>query len=472
LLEQELDRPPQKFIDSVRESIAEEVEKGENSVEKGKLFLKWALTKLFDASEDDADNQILDGANDEGIDAYLETAAEESDYITLFQCKYGKSHKPEAILKFQDDVQKFLKKKPKDIIKEDTREIRRLIRDKKLEIESVYVTNENVDFEGTENFKVFGFQQIVKKLWDDITGLATGKIEKIKFHDYMIYSNTLTGIISLQEVAHFVNRSKKYIFESNVRKFLKGRTKVNRNLKETLNNEPENILFYNNGITIVVKEFKELSDNTIELIEPQIVNGAQTSSTIAEVLRDDPEIVGEIEIIIINETAKATRNQITRFRNSQNAVKGKDLISLEKFHTSIHGQLKNLGYYYEQQAGSWLNMDETEKRQYTGHSTFNDYLPKKHQGKILAKDAIQAMVAGIIQDATTPYGSVGRFMPEGKNYPEVFNDRLPDDYRLLFYPYLVKAYSEKEFEYGKRDSEVLEKKYARPLLLYLMFEHH
>ncbi len=471
MLKEELDSPPQKFTDSVMESIRDEVEKGTSPVEKGKLFLKWVLTRVFDVSEDDADNQILDGANDEGIDAYLESTLEESNSIKLFQVKYGKSHKPEAILKFQQDLQNFLKKNPKEIKRADTQEIRCLIRDNKLDIEGVYVTNETVDLEGTDAFRVYGFQQIRNKLWDDITGLATGKIEKLKLNDYMIYKNTASGFISLKELAQFVSRTKKYIFESNVRKFLKSRTKVNRDLRDTLSNEPENVIFYNNGITIVVKKFRELPDKTLELEEPQIVNGAQTSSTIAEVLKNDPEVIGGIGITIINETSKATKNQITRFRNYQNAIKGKDLISLQKFHTSIHGQLRNLGYYYEQQAGSWLNMDDDEKGRYKGHPFFNQYLPSRFDGRIISKDAIQAMVAGIMQDPTSPYGSIGKFMPEGKKYGTIFNEKLQDDYRLLFYPYLVKAYGEKQFEHGKRGSEetTQEKKYARLLFVTAYF---
>ena len=470
MAEQEQEKPPKRFIDSVKQSIKEEVEQATSSVDKGHLFLKWVLTKVFDASEDDADNQIVNGANDQGIDAFLEAEGGEGGLMKLFQVKYGKSHKREAIFKFKEDVQKFLKMKPREILRKDLQDILINIRDKKLEVEAVYVTDQEEDFNDTETLKVYGFQQLVDKLWDELTAPADGKVDKIKLEKYIKYDNTILGVVSLGELAHFVNRTRRYIFESNIRKFLKGKTKVNRNLRETLSEEPENVFYYNNGITLVVKKFKELEDSMIELVEPQIVNGAQTSSTIAEELRMDPDVKGSISISIINESTKTTRNQITRFRNSQNAVRGKDLISLEKFHTSIHGQLKNLGYYYEQQAGSWLNMNDEERNRHQGNTIFNNYLSKKSAGyKIVAKDAIQAMVAGIIQDPTTPYGSVGKFMPEGKHYPDVFNDRLADDYRLLFYPYLVKSYSEKEFGYGKRDVEPNEKKYARLLFVTAYF---
>ena len=34
-------------------------------------FLQWVLTRVFEATEDDAADAIVDGANDLGIDAYL-----------------------------------------------------------------------------------------------------------------------------------------------------------------------------------------------------------------------------------------------------------------------------------------------------------------------------------------------------------------------------------------------------------------
>ncbi|MCH6545279.1 MAG: hypothetical protein IH796_04685, partial [Deltaproteobacteria bacterium] len=79
-----------------------------------------------------------------------------------------------------------------------------------------------------------------------------------------------------------------------------------------------------------------------------------------------------------------------------NAVKGRDLVSLERFHDSIFGQLgKKLGYFYEQQAGSWIAMSDEERESYKRNEIFNKYLPDDHDMRIPANDAIQAMAAGI-----------------------------------------------------------------------------
>jgi len=131
-------------------------------------------------------------------------------------------------------------------------------------------------------------------------------------------------------------------------------------------------------------------------------------------------------------------------------VRGKDLVSLMDFHKSIKSQLKNYRYFYEIQAGSFDSKTKSEQAEYEGNSTYNNYLPDNHKKVIVAKDAIQALVAGIEQRPTEAYSSPAQFLPRGSKYDQVFNENLKDDYKLLFYPYLVKEYAKKVFKYGKQ----------------------
>ena len=471
MLKQEFNAPSSNFIDSVKNSIETQVSQGESNVEKGRLFLTWVLTKAFHASDDDAENAILDGPNDHGIDAILEVPGSELNFFRIFQSKYGKSHSVDEIHAFKSKISELLEEEPNELPQGRIRDALINIKKKKWEIEIIYVTDQNVEYKEEENFQVFGLSQIVEKLWSDITEPAENKTETIKLEKSMAFNNTVAGSISLSELGHLVLRTKKYIFESNIRKFLPVKTKVNEQLRKTLLEEPEEVFYYNNGVTIVVKDF-EIKGNEIKLIEPQIVNGAQTSTTIADIVRGDPNLPGNIQITIIKEDVKTTRNNITRFRNSQNAVKGRDLISLERFHDSIYGQLQTkFGYYYEQQAGSWIALTDKERESYKGNDIFNKYLPLNHDHRFPANDAIQAMAAAIEQDPAKPYGSVSKYMPGGIEYHKIFFEgNLADDYRLLLYPYLVKSYCEKEFHYGSQKSNMDEKKYARLLFVTAYFQ--
>ena len=472
MLQQQFNNPSAKFVESIKQSIENEISKATNNVEKGNLFLKWVLTKVFHATNDDADVCILDGPNDQGIDAILEVQGSDMSFFRIFQSKYGQSHSVDAIRAFKAKMDELLEQKPNDLPEGRIRDALIHIKEKGWDCEAIYVTDQKVDLKGEENFQVFGFDRLVEKIWNDISEPAEGKLETITLDEYMTYGNTIMGAISLKELGELVLRSKKYIFESNIRKFLPVKTKVNKLLRQSLLKEPEEVFYYNNGITIVVKNFEELGDRKIKLIAPQIVNGAQTSSTISDIVRGDRNIKGNIQITIITEDLRTTRNNITRYRNSQNAVKGRDLISLERFHDSVKAQLETkLGYYYEQQAGSWEQKSQKERDSYKGNEIFNKYLVEENDFRIPANDAIQAMASAIQQDPAKPYGSVSKYMPGGTEYDKIFSEgQLEDDYRLLLYPYLVKSYCEKEFHYGSKKANMDEKKYARLLFVTAYFQ--
>ena len=469
----EYDTPTEKFVESVKKGIQDDVAKATNTVEKGNYFLKWILTKVFHATDDDADNGIVDGPYDYGIDAILEVHGNEISFFRIFQSKFGKSHSPDAILAFRSKIDEFLQLNPNDLPEGRIRDMLIMIKKKQWDVEAVYVTDQKVNYKSQDNFQVFGIERIVKKMWDDISEPAEGKTEQITLEDSMRFNDTIIGVISLCELGELVLRTKKYIFESNIRKFLPVKTKVNKQLRESLRKEPEEVFYYNNGITLVVKKVEDLGGAKYKLFAPQIVNGAQTSSTIAEIVRGDRNIKGNVQITIITEDIRTTRNNITKYRNSQNAVKGRDLISLERFHESISGQLKaKLGYYYELQAGSWVAMTSEERNSFKGNEIFNKYLSEKHDMRIPANDAIQAMAAVITRDPAKPYGSISKFLPGGTEYEKIFKEEgleKEDDYRLLLYPYLVKSFGEKEFNYGSQKANMNEKKYARLLFVTTYF---
>ncbi len=474
MLREDLETPSNGFIQSVEQSIEDEVQQGTNTIEKGHRFLKWVITRLFDISPVEMEGQITDGANDMGIDAWAkvenQSEGENKGQIQIFQLKYGKSYDiKKEILKFKHDINNFLKMKTSDIQRDDLKDLHLTIKKEELEVELFFITNQKIDYKD-KTIKVFGFEQIVNSLWNEITGLPKGKRENLHLENLITYGkDAIIGVVSLQELVKFIDKTKSFIFESNIRKYLK-RTKVNTGLIETLENNADKVFYYNNGITIVVKDFKiSDTDRRIELIEPQIVNGAQTSSIIVEKLPYYTNVKGSIQLTIIKESNKTTREDITRFRNSQNAVKGKDLISLKHFHTRIRGQFENYGFFYETQAGSWLNMTKSEQNSYNGHRVYNNYLTQDHKKLVTAKDAIQAMVAGIFQNPTKPYSSIASFMPNGKYYDQIFDDKLKEDYRLLLYPYLIKCYSE-TLGYGNQDADPEGKRYARLLFVATYFK--
>ncbi len=448
LIQENSNQPLEGFSKNIRDSIKENAECSKNEVEKGHNFLHWVLTRVYEATEDDAADAIVDGANDLGIDAYLPVDFSDNK-IRLFQSKYGTSHSMEAIAKFKEDVKRLLRS---DVTKmrPELAHLVTKIRDKNLKVECCYVTDQEVEYENEKYFEIIDIEEIIQRLWSRIKKPAAGKKSTIKLEKMLGHENTILGILKLRELTEFISKNRDYVFESNIRQWMQFKTTVNKGIRETLQNVPDKFFYYNNGITIVVSNFEEIGNNSILLHAPQIVNGAQTSNSIVDRAKRTHNLEGSITVTIIRADDEEDQNNITKYRNSQNSVRGKDLVSLMDFHKSIKSQLQNCGYFYEIQAGSFDSKTKSQQSELKGDVIYNKYLPDNHKKVIVAKDAIQALVAGIEQRPTESYSSPAQFLPRGSKYDDVFNEKLEDEYRLLLYPYLVKEFAKNTLKYGKR----------------------
>jgi hypothetical protein len=448
LVQENNNQPLDGFAKNIQESIKDHTESAKNEMEKGHNFLHWVLTRVYEATEDDAADAIVDGANDLGIDAYLPVDFSENK-IRLFQSKYGTSHSMEAIAKFKDDVKRLLKSDVTKMRPELAHLVTKIL-DKNLKVECCYVTDQEVEYENEKYLEIVDIDEIVNRLWGRIKKPAAGKKSTIKLEKMLGHENTILGILKLRELTEFISKNRDYVFESNIRQWMQFKTTVNKGIRETLQNVPDKFFYYNNGITIVVSNFEEIGNNSILLHAPQIVNGAQTSNSILDRAKRTHNLDGSITVTIIRADDEEDQNNITKYRNSQNSVRGKDLVSLMDFHKSIKSQLQNSGYFYEIQAGSFDSKTKSQQTEFKGDVIYNKYLPDNHKKVIVAKDAIQALVSGIEQRPTEAYSSPAQFLPRGSKYDEVFNEKLEDDYRLLLYPYLIKEFAKKTSKYGKR----------------------
>ncbi|MGI0064064.1 MAG: AIPR family protein [Nitrosopumilaceae archaeon] len=448
LVQENSNQPLEGFSKNIRDSIKENAECAKNEVEKGHNFLHWVLTRVYEATEDDAADAIVDGANDLGIDAYLPVDFSDNK-IRLFQSKYGTSHSMEAIAKFKEDVKRLLKSDVSKMRPELAHLVTK-IRDKNLKVECCYVTDQEVEHENEEYFEIIDIEEIIQRLWSRIKKPAAGKKSTIKLEKMLGHENTILGILKLRELTEFISKNRDYVFESNIRQWMQFKTTVNKGIRETLQNAPDKFFYYNNGITIVVSNFEEIGNNSILLHAPQIVNGAQTSNSIVDRAKRTHNLDGSITVTIIRADDEEDQNNITKYRNSQNSVRGKDLVSLMDFHKSIKSQLQNSGYFYEIQAGSFDSKTKSQQSELKGDVIYNKYLPDNHKKVIVAKDAIQALVAGVEQRPTESYSSPAQFLPRGSKYDDVFNEKLEDEYRLLLYPYLVKEFAKNTLKYGKK----------------------
>lgn len=167
------------------------------------------------------------------------------------------------------------------------------------------------------------------------------------------------------------------LLEANVRSFLSATGKVNKGIRDTLRDDPERFMAYNNGIVVVADE-AHLGRTTdggpgiIWLKGMQIVNGGQTTASIYFTKKKNPEIdLQHVRVpakVIVLRTRDAAAEEaiisdISRYANSQNSVKQSDLSANKPFHIELEKLALSTycpdgvgRWFYERAAGSYKTM--------------------------------------------------------------------------------------------------------------------
>ncbi len=158
--------------------------------------------------------------------------------------------------------------------------------------------------------------------------------------EYETYMVILPGELIYQLYEEFGAR----LFEFNVRSFLQAKGKVNKGLRDTLKNEPERFLAYNNGITATADEIEAglfMGEMTISRVRGlQIVNGAQTTALIHRAKKTDKIDISKVALamkLTLVEPSKLTEfvPLIARYSNTQNVIQVSDLSANNDFHIRI-----------------------------------------------------------------------------------------------------------------------------------------
>lgn len=151
----------------------------------------------------------------------------------------------------------------------------------------------------------------------------------------------------------------KRLFTENIRNFLGG-SSVNDEILKTVKTEPENFIYFNNGITILCDSIKKKpiggGDKGIGAFNCNgiaVVNGAQTLGSIGSLMVSNPTELGELKVIVklisLENSSTAFGQRITIATNTQNKVEKKDFVSLdgEQARIKLELKLENIDYHYK-----------------------------------------------------------------------------------------------------------------------------
>ncbi len=166
------------------------------------------------------------------------------------------------------------------------------------------------------------------------------------------------------------------LLEQNVRCFLQFRGKVNKGMRNTIQNEPDMFFAYNNGITATAEAVETRNiDGTMHITRLknlQIVNGGQTTASIFTAHEKAKTSISKIFVqmklsIVEPDRAMKVVPRISEYANTQNKVNAADFFSNHPFHVRLEefsrriyapspdGTFRETKWFYERARGQYLD---------------------------------------------------------------------------------------------------------------------
>ncbi len=345
----------------------------------------YAVYCIGNSTEVEAANAVIDGGDDNGIDAIHYSPSNKR--MVLVQSKWSKKGvgEPESgdIRKFKDgvfdllnlDFSRFNEKtlRMKNLIETALTEF-----DTKFDIVLIHTGNQLLSVHG---------QRVMDDLVNELNDAGDGfNDDVVTFHQLnqtRVHSSLANGIdgepidleiglsqwgkieepysaffgmISGGEIANWYKEKGKRLFSKNIRQML-GTTDVNEEIRNTIEQSPERFWYFNNGITLIADTIKKsmVGGNSRDIgsfkaTNISIVNGAQTVSTLGEYLKKDisklEKIKVPIKLISLENTDENFGENVTKTNNRQNRIENRDFVSLDEQQTRLRSELAIEGIEY------------------------------------------------------------------------------------------------------------------------------
>lgn len=458
------------------------------------LFVLWFLRAFVADDEGSAVSALCGGPRDKGVDAVL--IDDPARLVFVIQGKYRQ--KIAAKSEHRGDVTGFAQlavdlcgegpafaSLSKDLSPEVSRrleEARARIKKRGYALHHYYVTLGTCSAalrdeaarifraaDGTTVFEIFDGRRILLLLADYLDGVAPpvpsldleiesggGVRTAGVFNRYDSKTDIESWVFSMTDatIAGLYERAGIRLFARNVRGFL-GSTEINRGMEATLTDEPEYFWYYNNGVTIVCDDAKQESSrgrNILRVTNPQVINGQQTTRTLARSLSKRAGASVLVRVIRVPRSPQRAGNgfetlvsRIVSATNWQNAIRPSDLMSNDRRQIEIERQLRKLHYLYLRK-----RMTKGEARRAAG---------ARHLRLIKKEELAQAVAACDLDPFIVREGKEGLF--EERWYAQVFPTADPNYY-------LSRYWLMREVSYAARGYP--ERAYAKWLTLHFVWE--
>jgi hypothetical protein len=137
-----------------------------------------------------------------------------------------------------------------------------------------------------------------------------------------------------------------HLYHKNIRGF-KGNTDVNEGIVATIKSSPENLLYFNNGITILCSQLdkqplggKERTSGVFDCKGASVVNGAQTVGSIISACaglspNSMPQARVLVRLISLQDCPADFGSELTRAANTQNRIEKRDFAALDEHQSRL-----------------------------------------------------------------------------------------------------------------------------------------
>lgn len=178
--------------------------------------------------------------------------------------------------------------------------------------------------------------------------------------------NCIVALVSLSEYYKFIDDGGEInykLFDANVRDYQGKSNEVNQEIAGTLDSSgSEDFWWLNNGISILCTK-AERRVSKLKLIEPQVVNGLQTSFEIHGYFNrrpkdetDDRKLL--VRIIELEDDKKESRDKVIKATNSQTKIPSEYLRSTDQVHRNIEGYFLDNKLYYDRRKSYYSNQQK------------------------------------------------------------------------------------------------------------------
>ncbi len=190
------------------------------------------------------------------------------------------------------------------------------------------------------------------------------KMKTLTFTEKIDAPEGYIGLVTLSEFNSFLKNKfgerNDLMFDDNVRGFQR-ETAVNESIQRTLSDatSPEFWLL-NNGVTILSSKVQPKPGKSIEITDPQIVNGLQTSRQIFSYHASQgapPNDQRRILVRVITNDNEDVRDKVIRATNNQNPMPAEALFTTFRIHKQIEQVFLNYSLYYERRKGFYRDQD-------------------------------------------------------------------------------------------------------------------